>query len=120
MKYVALPRRSFQEVFIMDSNEKVFGVLAYIGILFIVPLAAGKTEFSKFHANQGIVLFIAELVLGIVAGVLSAIPFIGFIGGILSAAVSVASLVFMIMGIVAAAQGEMKPLPLIGGIKIVK
>lgn len=104
----------------MDSNEKVYGILAYIGILFIVPLAAGKTEFSKFHANQGIVLFIAEVVLGIVCGIISAIPFVGIVGGILSGLISLASLVFMILGIVSAAQGEMKPLPVIGGIRILK
>lgn len=104
----------------MDSNDKVFGILSYIGILWIVGLAAGKTEFAKFHANQGLVLFLAELVLGIVCGILSAIPVIGFIGGILSGLVSLASLVLMILGIVNVAQGEMKPLPVIGGITIVK
>ena len=45
----------------MDSNDKVFGILSYIGILWIVGLAAGKTPFAKFHANQGLVLFLACL-----------------------------------------------------------
>ena len=31
----------FQEVINMDSNDKVFGILSYIGILWIVGLAAG-------------------------------------------------------------------------------
>ena len=65
----------------MDSNDKVFGILSYIGILWIVGLAAGKTPFAKFHANQGLVLFLAEIVIGIAGGILSFIPFIGFIGG---------------------------------------
>ena len=50
----------FQEVINMDSNDKVFGILSYIGILWIVGLAAGKTPFAKFHANQGLVLFLAD------------------------------------------------------------
>lgn len=109
----------------MDSNDKVFGVLGYFGLLFLVPLLAGKTEFTRFHANQGLVLFLAEVVLGIVVGIVSVIlgfiPIIGaIIGGILSGALGIASVVLMIMGIVSAAQGEMNPLPIIGGIKIIK
>ncbi len=108
-----------------DSNDKVYGILSYFGILWLIGLLAGKTEFAKFHANQGLVLFIAEIVLGIVAGVLSAIlifvPVVGaIIGGLVSAVVGIGSLVLMIMGIVNAAQGQMKPLPIIGGIRIIK
>lgn len=109
----------------MDSNDKVYGVLGYFGILFLVPLLAGKTEFTKFHANQGLVLFFCDIVLGIVIGismaVLSLLGVIGTIlGSILSGALGLAVLILMIMGIVSAANGEMKPLPLIGGIKIIK
>ena len=108
-----------------DSNDKIYGVLAYIGILWLVGLLAGKTEFAKFHANQGLVLFIAEIVLGIVGGIVSAIlmfvPIVGsIIGGLVVAAISLGSLALMIMGIVNAAQGQMKPLPIIGGIRIIK
>ena len=104
----------------MDSNGKVFGILSYIGILWILGLAADQTPFAKFHANQGLVLFLAEIVIGIAGGILSFIPFIGFIGGIVSGLGSLASLVLMILGIVNVAQGEMKPLPVIGGITIIK
>ena len=110
----------FQEVINMYSNDKVYGILSYIGILWIVGLAAGKTPFAKFHANQGLVLFLAEIVIGIAGGILSVIPFIGFIGAIVSGLGSLASLVLMILGIVNVAQGEMKPLPVIGGITIIK
>lgn len=108
-----------------DSNDKVYGVLAYIGILFLVPLLAGKSEFSRYHANQGIVLFIAEIILGIVigisAGVLSLLGIVGVIlGGIISGVLGLCIFILMIMGIVHAANGEMKPLPIIGGITIIK
>lgn len=104
----------------MENDEKVFGVLAYIGILFLVPLLAGKTEFSKFHANQGLVLFIAEIAVNIVAGIITLIPIIGWIIGLLFWAVDIFWLVLMIMGIVNVCQGEMKELPLIGKIRIIK
>jgi len=108
-----------------DSNDKVYGVLSYIGILWLVGLLAGKTEFARFHANQGLVLFIAEIILGIAAGIvaviLNFIPIIGaIIVGLISAVVSLGSLALMIMGIVNAAQGQMKPLPVIGGFRIIK
>lgn len=109
----------------MDSNDKVLSVVGYFGLLFLVPLLAGKTEFTRYHANQGLVLFIANIILGIIAGILSAviafIPVVGlFLPFLISGAVGIVSLVFMILGIVHAAQGEMKPLPVIGGFQILK
>lgn len=104
----------------MDSNEKAFGILAYLGWLVLVPIFAGKTEFSRFHANQGLVLAIAEIVVTIVAVVMMFIPIVGWIIGGLLYLVDLVALVFAIMGIVNAAQGQMKPLPIIGGIKILK
>lgn len=109
----------------MDSNDKVFSALGYVGILFLIPLLAGKTDYTRFHANQGLVLFIADVILGIAAGIVGAIlgfiPILGaIVGGIIGGAVSIFSLILMIIGIVNAAQGEMKPLPIIGGITIIK
>lgn len=89
-----------------DSNDKLYGILSYLGILWLVGLLAGKTEFAKFHANQGFVLWLASLVCGVV-------PFLGW-------ACEVAVLVFMIMGIINVVNGEMKELPLIGKLRILK
>lgn len=97
-----------------DSNDKVFGILSYFGILWLIGLLAGKTEFAKFHANQGLVLFIAGLIIGAV----SAIPILGWF--IVAPLGSIATLVLAIMGIVNAAKGEMKPLPVIGKFQIIK
>lgn len=108
-----------------DSNDKVYGILSYIGILVLVPLLAGKSQFARFHANQGLVLFIADIILGVVigisVGVLSLIPFVGVVlGSIISGVLGLCIFILMIMGIVNAANGEMKPLPVIGGIKLIK
>lgn len=109
------------------DNNKIFGILAYIGILFLVPLLAAKdSAYARFHANQGIVLFIAEAVVGIAAGIVTAIlsiaiPIVGVIlGSLITGVVSLVSLVFMILGIVNACSGEEKKLPLIGNIQILK
>lgn len=97
----------------IDAN-KVYAVLAYIGILFLVPLLAAKeSKFAQFHANQGIVLFIA----GIICGAVNIIPILGQIVSIIAGVVLA---VFAIMGIVNAATGKAKELPLIGQIKLIK
>ena len=97
----------------MESN-KIMAAISYIWILFLVPLFAAKDDaFARFHANQGLLLFLASIVLGII-GVIPVIgTIIALVGGI-------ATFVFMILGIINALKGEMKPLPLIGGIEIIK
>ncbi len=108
------------------QKNKVFGVLAYFGILFLVPLLAAKdSAYAKFHANQGLVLFILSLALSIVSGIISAIlafiPFTGWIiASLIATAVSIVCLIFMILGIVNACSGEAKKLPIIGNIQILK
>lgn len=87
-----------------DSNDKLFGILSYIGILWLIGMLAGKTQFSKFHANQGFVLWLASIVCAI-------IPFIGWL-------CEIAVFVFMIMGIINVVNGETKELPVIGKIHI--
>ena len=97
----------------MESN-KLMAAISYIWILFLVPLFAAKDDaFARFHANQGLLLFLASIALGIIA-------IIPFIGAIISAIGGIVTFVFMILGISNALKGEMKPLPLIGGIVIIK
>lgn len=97
------------------EKNKIMGVLAYLGILVLVPLLSAKdSPFAQYHANQGLVLLIA----GLIVGAASAFPIIGWfivgpIGGILL-------FILAIMGIINAANGEMKPLPLIGQYTIIK
>ena len=100
------------------ADNKVMAVLAYIGILFLIPLlAAPNSRFARFHTNQGLVLFLAEVVLGAAGGVLGLIPFVGWI---ISRAIGIVCLAFMIIGIVNAANGKAKELPLVGSFKLIK
>ena len=97
----------------MEGN-KLLAAISYIGILFLVPLLAAKDDaFARFHANQGLVLFLVGIVLGIIGIIPFVGPIIAGIGGIVT-------FVFAILGIINALKGEMKPLPLIGGIEIIK
>lgn len=64
---------------------------------------------------------IAGIILGIAIPIIAVVPVIGWIIALLGAPLLwIALLIFAIMGIVSAAKGEMKPLPIIGGIKIIK
>jgi len=110
------------EVDINDAEKnKVWGILAYIGILFIVPLIVAKdSPFAKYHANQGLALFLAMIV-GITAlTILSFIPFIGFVFNLLHILLYLGWLVLLVLGIVNAAGGKCVPLPIIGGFKLIK
>lgn len=107
------------------QKNKVMAVFAYLGILVLVPIFAAKdSEFAKYHANQGLVLLALEFAYGIVNSILSTI--ILMISWRLHFIVSLMSLlgfVFLalaIIGIINVVNGQMKELPVIGKIQILK
>ena len=87
-------------------DTKTTSIIAYITwIGLIVAFCAGDKEGAKFHLNQALVICLFSL--------LAIIPCIGWIWGIFM-------LVCWVMGLIAAINQEEKPVPLIGGIKILK
>ena len=107
------------------EKNKIFGILAYLWILFLVPmLAAPNSPFAKYHANQGLVLFLSWFAIGIlqfVIGIILAMlpSFLGFLGAVFGL-LYLAPLALLIYGIINAAAGKCVPLPVIGGIKLLK
>ncbi len=96
------------------EDNKVISFLSYLGILFIIPLiAAPNSYYAKFHANQGLLLFIMEMV----CAAIFAIPIVGWIVGTIG---EVLAVVFTIMGIINALSGKAKELPIIGKYRIIK
>lgn len=103
------------------ETNKVMAILAYLSWLVIIPLFAAKeSKFARFHCNQGIVLAIAELVAGIVIGVLKGIPVIGWIFGLVGGLIELACVIMLVIGILNAANGQAKDLPVIGNIRLIK
>ena len=104
------------------NDNKGMSVLAYIGILFLIPLlACPNSRFARYHTNQGLVLFLLELAIGVVTSIFAFIPVIGPIfGGLRSAVAGIFTLALQILGIINAAQGQAKELPLIGKITLLK
>ncbi|MBR2847919.1 MAG: zinc-ribbon domain-containing protein [Clostridia bacterium] len=96
------------------EKNKILCLFSYLGILFLIPLLACQdSKFARYHVNQGIILFLADLIIGAVA----IIPILGWIaagvGGIVI-------FVLMIIGIVNAVQGRAKELPIIGKFRLLK
>jgi len=100
------------------QDNKIYAILAYFGPLFLVPLLAAKNSpFAKFHTNQGIILFILWLAVWILSLIVIAISWrLYIIIQILYLGITVLA----IIGIINAAKGEEKELPLIGQFKILK
>ncbi|MDB6066111.1 MAG: hypothetical protein JWR26_2319 [Pedosphaera sp.] len=103
------------------EKNKIFAVLAYLGILFLVPLlAAPQSKFARFHTNQGVVLFIAHVLAWPASVLLMMVPFVGCLAVPVAVVVIVGLFVFMILGIINAASGQYKRLPLIGHFELIK
>jgi len=95
------------------NNNKIISLFAYCGILFIVPLLAGKdSRYARFHTNQGIILFIFSIVVAF----LSTFHTIGWIFKVCHVLV----VLLVILGIINAVTGKARELPLIGQFRILK
>lgn len=102
------------------ADNKVICILAYIPILFWLPLAAANgSKYGRFHANQGLLLLITSVALGIASAligvILGWIPVAGWIiSGIVDLAVWAVELGLLIYGMVCTGQGKAKELPAVG------
>ena len=108
------------------EQNKIMGILAYLSWLVLIPIfAAPNSKFARFHANQGLVLAITEVAWWIVTAILKYILYriswrLGYHVGTLLDLVNLVFLVMLVLGIVNAANGCAKELPVIGKLKILK
>ncbi|MFH1665044.1 MAG: hypothetical protein ABIA77_02735 [Candidatus Omnitrophota bacterium] len=92
----------------LGSGEMLFGILSYLWILCLVPVLAKREEGSvKFHARQGLMLFILEIGFGIIG----IIPFLGPV--IYTLGMLICGLLSLI-GIVQVLMGNQWEMPVIG------
>jgi len=109
----------------IDDN-KLMAILAYLGILVLVPLLGAKnSKFARFHANQGLCLCIAEIAYWVGVSIIDSFIYVisWRLGLVVSGLLSFASLIFLIfiiLGITNAVQGKAKQLPIIGTFRILK
>ena len=100
------------------EGNKLMGVLAYLGILVLIPIFAAKeSKFARFQANQGLVLLIVDIILAIVSSILGKIPLIGWLLGLV---IDIIIIALVVIGIINVCNGKAKELPLIGKFKLLK
>lgn len=100
------------------EKNKAMAIIGYIiPILFFIPLVtdAKNSLFAKYHANQQLVLLIAAIAVNFIG---TFIPVLGWF--VILPIGTIVLIVLAVMGIINAAKGEMKPLPIIGGFNIIK
>lgn len=108
------------------QRNKVMAVLSYIGILVLIPLLAGNksSEYVRQHLNQGLILWVASLIVDIVTeGRFLGYRLLYHHGwglSVLGDIVSFVLLILAILGIISACKGTKKPLPVVGSICIFK
>lgn len=107
------------------EKNKLMAVLAYLGILVVIPIIVEpNSKFVRHHANQGLMLLITSVVysvaMKILAVLLGWVPIIGSIILSLASLIGIVLLVFMVLGIINAVQGNAKELPIIGSYRILK
>lgn len=91
----------------IDEN-KLVAAIGYLGVLCLIPLLAKKdSAFCQFHGKQGLVIFIAWLILW----VCNIVPVLGQIVWMLG---SLVLLVLIILGMIHALNGEEWELPVLG------
>lgn len=94
------------------DNGKVCAILSYLflGIIwYFVDDNMKKNTFAKFHVKQSLVLLVASLILQIIGTV---IPIIGWF--LILPLSGLFSLIWMLLGILNAFNGQTKELPIIG------
>lgn len=108
------------------KKNKTMGVLAYLGILVFIPICAGDrhSPYVRFHSNQGLVLFITNVIVDLLDGNwINGMNFFFDFSSVFDTVFDVIQLVlfiFLILGIKAACKGEIKELPVIGKIRILR
>jgi uncharacterized membrane protein len=116
-KEVKMPEEKTYEV---KDEDKAMLILSYLGILCLVPFFATKpeNEYVRWHAKQGLVLFIAEIVLLIVLSIISSIlvfaPFVFIIANLLWFFVWIGVIVLCIYCIIQAIKGIKWKIPFLG------
>jgi RNA polymerase subunit RPABC4/transcription elongation factor Spt4/uncharacterized membrane protein len=109
---------------------KRISIVAYLGLLVLIPiLCFPKSRFTRFHSNQGLILLIVEAIFYLIFGAINLL--VAAIGGVfgiilmilvglITLAGSVVVIYLIVTGIINAAKGRARELPLLGKFRILK
>ena len=108
------------------SDNKTLSIFSYFGLLFLIPwLASKNSRFARFHANQGLLLFLftvaASIAVSIVTFIFGFIPVLGVIVNVIMWLVYyVAVIGYIVLGIYNVVKGRANELPVIGKFRLIK
>ena len=107
--YDGSSRQDYEREYRRDAKKnRGLAALCYIGPFFLLSwLLKSKSSFVRYHVNQGLVLFLCWVIIGI----FDFIPFMW--------AANIFAFVCVCLGLSNALKGKRKPLPLIGEINLI-
>ena len=101
-----------------STEDRTVAILTYITIVgFIIAIVmhnGKKTALGAFHLRQGLGFFLTGLVIWIPCVIISVIPFVNLVMILVWPLLGISLLVLWIMGLIAAVNGEQKPMPVVG------
>jgi uncharacterized membrane protein len=98
----------------IDKNDvetgRLFAILSYlVPFFFLVPLIQKTNVFAHFHARQALAIFLLAIALSVVAALIP-LSLLSIIGPVLL----LAQVALIVIGVIHAAKGEAKQLPILG------
>lgn len=101
-----------------QQEDKTAAILAYITLIgYIVAIVMhgnNKTKIGSYHLKQATGLILFSIASWLALMIIAFLPFIGFLILFLSPVLWILILVLVIMGVINAANGAMKPIPVLG------
>lgn len=98
-----------------STEDKTTAIVSYLTLIgFIVAIiihSSKKTRIGAFHLRQSLGLILTAIAMMVVGFVFAFIPVLGWLA---SMAVWIGLLALWIMGLIAALNGEFKPVPVLG------
>jgi uncharacterized membrane protein len=102
------------------STGRLLASVAYLpGLCFVGLLGAPQNRYVGFHARQGFLLFMVELVAWLAIGIYDAslgrIPVLGFlVGAVIKFVAGMGLLAMTVYGVIKGAGGELARIPYLG------
>lgn len=100
------------------SEDKTVAIVAYLTIIgFIIALIMHgnkKTRLGAFHLRQALGLVLATVAIGLSVTVLGWVPLVGWLLVLLAPVLWLGLFVLWVLGLIAAINGQFKPMPLLG------
>jgi uncharacterized membrane protein len=103
---------------VSSGDDKTVAIVSYLTIVgFIVAIVlhnSKKTKLGAYHLRQALGLVVSAIVLFFASFIIAWIPVVNLLMVLVWPVVGIGLLVFWIFGLIAAINGELKPMPLVG------